>query len=450
MLILFTHDDQAQVVIHTANMIARVNTYDRLGRDGSTDMMPQDWGNMTQAVWSSPLLPLLTSSATPDTSNSVHPLGSGERFKVDLLRYLKAYGKRLDGVTKQLCDYDFSAIKAAFIGSTPSRQRPTAVKSSEQTSFGWLGLQEILFKVPIAARLNAAMSPPHIVIQVSSIATLGAAPTWLTQFQSALSSSAVPPVANATLAPKSESSSFFSKSQPSSVKKDRSLRPKFNIIFPTPNEIRTSLDGYVSGCSIHMKLQSAQQQKQLEYLHPIFCHWKASSPLPDTTTKDHRCGQALRGPAAPHIKTYVRFSDESHETIDWAMVTSANLSKQAWGDVVNKKDEIWIQSWEAGIVVWPELFAESGSETVTVMVPVFGKDKPNEKDVPKREENMSGDGGGHAMQELVKNGKRAMTVVGFRMPYDLPLTSYGPDAKPWCATMKYPEPDWKGLTWGGY
>jgi tyrosyl-DNA phosphodiesterase-1 len=450
MLILFTHDDQAQVIIHTANMISRVNTSDRLGRDSFTDKTPQDWGNMTQAVWSSPLLPLLTSSATIDTLNSIHPIGSGERFKVDLLEYLKAYGKRVDGVTKQLRDYDFSAIKAAFVGSAPSRQKPTVANSSGQTSFGWLGLQEILSKIPIAARSNAAMSPPHIVIQVSSIATLGAAPTWLTQFQSALSSSAITPVATSTLAPKPKLSSFFSKPEPSSIKQDKSLRPKFNIIFPTPNEIRTSLDGYASGGSIHTKLQSAQQQKQLEYLHPIFCHWKAFPSPPGTTMKDHLRGQALRGPAAPHIKTYVRFSDESHETIDWAMVTSANLSKQAWGDVVNKKEEIWIQSWEAGVVVWPELFALSGSERETIMIPVFGKDKPGEEDVPMRTDDVGGDESGDRMQGLGKEQDKAKTIVGFRMPYDLPLTSYGPNDKPWCATMKYSEPDWKGLTWGGY
>jgi tyrosyl-DNA phosphodiesterase-1 len=402
---------------------------------------------MTQAVWRSPLLPLISSSATTTSSSANHgaaySIGSGERFKVDLLRYLKAYGKRLDGVTKQLRDYDFSAIMAAFIGSTPSRQKPIAAKPSEQTSFGWLGLQEILSKVPVASDSTNATSPPHIIMQVSSIATLGAKDTWLTQFQAALICSAAPQLAQSTQAPKSNSSSFFSKPEPSSIKQDKRLHPKLNIIFPTPNEIRTSLDGYASGGSIHMKLQSAQQQKQLEYLHPIFCHWKAPSPPPDSSTKGQRRGQALRGPAAPHIKTYIRFSNETHKTIDWAMVTSANLSKQAWGDVVNKKDEIWIQSWEAGVVVWPELFCECKEERETIMVPVFGKDRPGQEDVP---------GWGDARDDMqtVEKQEKGKTVVAFRMPYDLPLTSYGSSDRPWCATMQYSEPDWKGLTWGGY
>ncbi|KAH7063990.1 tyrosyl-DNA phosphodiesterase-domain-containing protein [Paraphoma chrysanthemicola] len=404
MLVLFRHDDCAQVVIHTANMIHR------------------DWSNMTQAVWSSPLLPLLSSAtlepemAVEQLEAPVHPIGSGERFKIDIIRYLRAYGKRLINLTTQLMAYDFSAIKAAFIGSAPSRRKPADALSSKQTSFGWLGLQEILSSIPITTTGGDTTSTPHIVIQISSIATLGAAPTWLTNFQSVLRRAACPP-----LAVTNKPSAFFS-----SVAAEKTSRSKFNIIFPTSEEIRTSLDGWASGASIHMKLQSIQQQKQLEYLLPLFCHWKSSS-LPAASKPQTRHGEALRGPAAPHIKTYIRFSDQTHRNIDWAMVTSANLSKQAWGDVVNKKDEIWIQSYEAGVVVWPALF---GSEEDIVMVPVFGKDMPDAGDA------VSVDG--------------EKTMVGFRMPYDLPLSPYSPGDKPWCATMQYKEPDWKGLAWGGY
>ncbi|KAH5089408.1 hypothetical protein HBH72_229360 [Parastagonospora nodorum] len=411
MLVLFTHDEQAQVVIHTANMIFK------------------DWGNMTQAVWRSPMLPLLPSSAATDkTDDTAHPVGSGARFKVDLLRYFSAYGKRLHSLTKQLRDYDFSSIKAAFIGSVPSRQKPIATKPAQQTSFGWLGLEEILSNVPITANAKKA-SAPHIVMQVSSIATLGAAPTWLNKFQSVLCRSAAGQLEEAPAASSSKPPKLWAKGGMSSAKQDKPLSPKFNIIFPTSDEVRTSLDGYDSGSSIHMKLLSIQQQKQLEYLHPLFCHWKAT---PDSNSK----GQAMRGPAAPHIKTYIRYSDEKHKTIDWAMVTSANLSKQAWGDVVNKKDETWIQSWEAGVVVWPELFAESKE---AIMVPVFGKDMPGTEDVSTQDVNKG-----------VDEGQAGKTVIGFRMPYDLPLTPYTAKEKPWCAQMPSAEPDWMGRAWPGY
>ncbi|KAF1834030.1 phospholipase D/nuclease [Decorospora gaudefroyi] len=428
MLILFRHDDTAQVIIHTANMIAR------------------DWTNMTQAVWASPRLPLLPQAPTsPPETTKVHPIGSGDRFQVDLFHYLDAYEKRLKPLTEQLKNYDFSSIRAAFIGCTPSRQKPSDASPSSVTSFGWLGLREILSCVPASNIINEA--PPHVIIQISSIATLGPTPTWLSHFKSVLARYATSSTAVAEKLPTpiTKASTFFAKREPNSAPKKPPI-PKFNIIFPTAEEIRTSLDGYKSGNSIHWRLQSAQQQKQLEYMHPLLCHFKHPSPVSSNRISRQ---EAHRGSAAPHIKTYIRFSNEAHKTIDWAMVTSANLSKQAWGDVVNKKEEIWIQSWETGVVVWPALF-DDGAEQVT-MVPVFGKDLPGPEDVPdakpEKKTEMEMETGTGTEEQAKANPK---TAVGFRMPYDLPLRPYEADEKPWCATMGYQEPDRFGHAWAGY
>lgn len=416
MLVLLRHDDTAQVVIHTANMISR------------------DWTNMTQAVWRSPLLPLLTGPPNGQDERQNYPIGSGERFKVDLFKYLNAYEKKLQGLTEQLVNYDFSAIRAAFIGSAPSRQKPEEARPSKQTSFGWLGVREILSMVPVLPTIDSS-SPANVVIQTSSIATLGALPTWLTHLQSVLSrSSASSPIAavRASASDFTKASTFFAKRAPTAPK-ITTITPNFNLIFPTASEIRASLDGYSSGFSIHTKLQSSQQQKQLEYLRPILCHWNHTSLSTSDPTKTipHR-REAHRGPAAPHIKTYIRFSTNARKTIDWAMVTSANLSKQAWGETENRKGEIWIQSWETGVVVWPSLFAETETEDV-IMVPVFGKDSPGESDL--------GNG--------IAEGK-GEKVVGYRMAYDLPLESYGEEDEPWCATAEHRELDWKGRAWEGY
>ena len=75
-------------------------------------------------------------------------------------------------------------------------------------------------------------------------------------------------------------------------------------------------------------------------MKPMLCHC-APSPTPTKTlhaaagsgsslsmSQRQKQGKARRHPAAPHIKTYVRFSDESMQTVDWAMMTSANLSTQ--------------------------------------------------------------------------------------------------------------------------
>lgn len=204
-----------------------------------------------------------------------------------------------------------------------------------------------------------------------------------------------------------------------------SQHPKYSIIFPTADEIRRSLNGYGSGGSIHMKLQSALQQKQLQYMRPYLRHWAGDHDavgLSNTPKQD-----AGRRRAAPHIKTYIRFSDaEKMDTINWAMVTSANLSTQAWGAAVNTTGEVRICSWEIGVVIWPQLYAE-GTESAT-MVPSFKQDVPN----------TSENGGNNTIADV---------VVGLRMPYDLPLTPYAAHDTPWCATATHTEPDWLGQTW---
>jgi tyrosyl-DNA phosphodiesterase-1 len=188
-----------------------------------------------------------------------------------------------------------------------------------------------------------------------------------------------------------------------------------------------------------MKTQSAAQQKQLAYLRPYLCQW-AGDGLTNGTHIDLSGDEppkreAGRARAAPHIKTYIRFRDGDMDSIDWAMVSSANLSTQAWGAGVNAGGEVRICSWEIGIVVWPGLFEGEG-EAGAVMVPCFKKDAPS----------LLLDGKGKA-EEKKEDNEAASSVVGFRMPYNLPLTRYGALDEPWCATASHELPDWRGQSW---
>lgn len=190
-----------------------------------------------------------------------------------------------------------------------------------------------------------------------------------------------------------------------------------------------------------MKTQSTRQQKQLQYFRPYLCQWagdsQSDSKCIELTEEQPLKREAGRARAAPHIKTYIRYSDtEKMDRIDWAMLTSANLSTQAWGTATNASGEMTISSWEIGVVIWPELFDETPSrgprEQDAIMVPCFKQDQPSG---PSRSGNVS-------------NGEPAHSVVvGFRMPYDLPLTPYRPSDEPWCATTSHHEPDWQGQRW---
>lgn len=357
-------------------------------------MIPFDWANMCQAIWLSPLLPL-QDSRIPETDSMPGNMGSGIRFKRDFLAYLSAYGtKRTGSLVEQLKRYDFSAIRAALVASVPSKLKKNEIDSEKKGPvWGWSGVKNVLGCVPMQ---TVTEKKPHVVVQVSSIATLGQTPRWLHDV-------------------------FFNALAAAS---GSGGRPKYSIIFPTPDEIRRSINGYSSGSSIHMKLQSDAQQRQLQYLRPYLCQWAGDSqnggvtgPSKSAMETKHNAG---RRRMAPHIKTYIRFSDAGKmDSIDWAMMTSANLSTQAWGAGPNANGEVRICSWEIGVIVWPGLYGEDAK-----MVPCFKHDVPEPGESDDK------------------------TLVGMRMPYDLPLAPYSKDDMPWSATGVHEEPDWLGRTWG--
>ncbi|KAK1635173.1 tyrosyl-DNA phosphodiesterase [Colletotrichum phormii] len=370
MMVLIRHDDSAQVIIHTANMIAK------------------DWTNMTNAVWRSPILPLLPEEVVVENETAdSYPFGTGERFKYDLISYLRAYNTRrpiLIDLVEKLCKYDFSSVRATLIASVPGRH---PIHDTSQTTWGWPSLKRALRNVPVQEGKS------EIAVQISSIATLGGTDSWL---QKCLFDSLA-------------------------VSKNKSLttpRSTFKVVFPTADEIRQSLDGYASGASIHTKIQSQQQAKQLVYLRPIFCHWANDAPNGKALSDESVFKEAGRQRAAPHIKTYIRYGEKS---IDWALVTSANISKQAWGEAASALQEVRIASWEVGVLVWPSLIADKAT-----MVGTFETDMPP---------NDAGDG---------------EPVIGLRTPYNLPLQAYGKDEIPWVATIAHDEPDRLGRAWGAW
>ena len=235
MFILLRHDHHAQIVIHTANMI------------------PKDWENMTQGVWRSPLLPLLRLNKGEQKNVSFGAksltFGSGAKFKFDLLQYLKAYDSRpgrtvTKALREDLVKYDFSAVKGSLIASVPGRFN-AAPDSIQTTQWGTRGLSNALKQIQI--RESEKERGAHVVVQISSVATLGPTDVWIRE----------------NLIESLEARNG------STVKTQ--LRTK--VVFPTTDEIRRSLDGYKSGSSIHWKLQSAQHKRQLEYMRPMLHHW---------------------------------------------------------------------------------------------------------------------------------------------------------------------------------
>lgn len=224
MMVLFRHDDTAEVIIHTANMISK------------------DWTNMTNGVWRTPRLPQAQSNSDEHASikSSELPFGCGSRFKIDLLRYLRCYNVRTPtcaSLIKQLASFDFSAVKGALIASVPGRH----YIEDDENIWGWRALEQA------TNQIKCEEGKSQIAIQISSIATLGPKDDWLRK--------------------------VLFKSLVGSSQKGCS----YQVVFPTADEIRRSLDGYDSGASIHTKTQSKQQTSQLQYLKPILYHWANDS-----------------------------------------------------------------------------------------------------------------------------------------------------------------------------
>ena len=89
------------------------------------------------------------------------------------------------------------------------------------------------------------------------------------------------------------------------------------------------------------------------FLHIIVVHfsqWKSDA--------------RYRSQAMPHIKTYTRVSPDNKK-IAWFHLTSANMSKAAWG-TRRKTGGIYIMSYEAGVLFLPKFVVSIVTKQKTV------------------------------------------------------------------------------------
>ncbi|XP_018496885.1 tyrosyl-DNA phosphodiesterase 1 [Galendromus occidentalis] len=255
----------------------------------TANLYEADWSQKSQMLWVSPLLKKLEPKRGPDSSTG---------FRASLCAYLRSYGKpKLIDLAESYADYDFSRIQSFFIGSSPHSPRS-----------GLMTLESVLKK-------NVPPVPSNCPVSFcfSSVGTLGNDDgAW---FRSVLGRRLM--------------------SSDATTRKALSVsdvtRSNFQPIYPTVEEVRKSLEGYAAGRSLPYSGATHNRQKWLSHwLH----HWKA----------DH-CG---RSRAAPHVKFYIRTSEDFDDTY-WFLMTSANLSKAAWGNVELRAP----LSYECGILYVP-------------------------------------------------------------------------------------------------
>ncbi|NP_001039242.1 tyrosyl-DNA phosphodiesterase 1 [Xenopus tropicalis] len=340
MLLLYT--EGLRVVIHTSNLIH------------------EDWYQKTQGIWLSPLYPRLPEGA------SVSAGESSTNFRSDLVAYLASYNspslREWMDIIKQ---HDLSETRVYLIGSTPGR-----FQGNDKDKWGHFRLRKLL-------RENTSAAPGQetwpVIGQFSSIGSMGVDKTkWLcSEFTESLT----------TLG--------------KSIKSLQKTEIPLHLIYPSVDNVRTSLEGYPAGGSLPYSIQTAQKQP---WLHSYFHKWKAET--------------SRRSQAMPHIKTYMRLSPDSQH-LAWFLVTSANLSKAAWGSLEKNGAQLFIRSYELGVLFLPSAFE---TNTFNVKLNIYASNEPSSN--------------------------------AFPVPYDLPPEHYGAKDRPWVWNIPYVNaPDTHGNIW---
>lgn len=318
---------------HTKMMILEYNDGGIRIVVSTANLYTDDWENRTQGLWISPHLPSL--SNLDDTNNGESKTG----FKKDFLQYLKSYKQQalsswIDIVEKA----DFSDVNVFFIASVPGNYRQTGVDAWGHKKLGYV------LSTYASLPLNSLDWP--IIAQSSSIGTLGLSyEKWV---QRVIVSSM-------------------------SRTKELTILPNFHFIFPTQKNYEESFDCQNACCCLCYRQQTHSKQKWLE---KYLCQWKASK-----TSRDK---------AMPHIKSYTRLSPDL-KRMAWFMLTSANLSKAAWGTEMKKFYSI--SNHEAGVLFLPTFI--TGETT-------FPVEKENDDS----------------------------NIQPFPIPYDLPLIPYESEDNP--------------------
>ncbi|XP_049289513.1 probable tyrosyl-DNA phosphodiesterase isoform X2 [Anopheles funestus] len=311
-------------------------------RDGSmrvvistANLYEDDWHNRTQGLWISPRLP-----AVPEGSDTTYG-ESRTDFRASLLSYLDAYKlPQLQPWMARIRKTDFSDVKVFLIASVPGGHTNTP----KGPLWGHPRLGHVLSQH--AAPIDDACP---LVAQSSSIGSLGPSPeSW---------------VLGEIMA------SFRKDSAPVGIRR----LPGFRMIYPSYSNVRQSHDGLLGGgCLPYVRNTHVKQEWLKGYLH----QW---------------CSRTRhRNKAMPHIKTYCRWS---HRGLYWFLLTSANLSKSAWG-VYNKtgrfEKPLRINSYEVGVLFLPKMLLDEN----------FFPMESNKKHPP------------------------------FPMPYDIPIIPYAPEDTP--------------------
>lgn len=193
------------------------------------------------------------------------------------------------------------------------------------------------------------------------------------------------------------------------------------IIWPTVEDVRCSLEGYAAGNAI----PSPQKNVEKEFLKKYWAKWKA--------THTGRCR------AMPHIKTYTRYNGQN---LAWFLLTSANLSKAAWGALQKNNSQLMIRSYELGVLFLPSPINRGQGFSCT------DNGSPSKNKCGLSEDTKSQR---TKLVTLTWEGNRSSDssseVIPLPVPYELPPKQYSSEDVPWSWDRRYYKKDVCSQVW---
>ncbi|XP_071720314.1 tyrosyl-DNA phosphodiesterase 1 isoform X2 [Rutidosis leptorrhynchoides] len=255
-----------------------------------------DWNNKSQGLWMQDF---------PLKSQEMSNNGCG--FETDLIDYLGALKwPEFPIKLPELGDvrfnssffkrFDYNSATVRLIASVPGYHTGSNVKK-----WGHMKLRSVLQD----CIFDKMFQNSPLIYQFSSLGSLDE--KWMTEFAFSMSSGV------------------------SDDKKPLGLGEPL-IVWPTVEDIRCSLEGYAAGSCVPSPLKNVEKP----FLKKYWSKWKA--------THTGRCR------AMPHIKTFTRYNGQN---LAWFLLTSANLSKAAWGALQKNNTQLMIRSYELGVLFLP-------------------------------------------------------------------------------------------------
>ncbi|KAM1213782.1 hypothetical protein PS2_005155 [Malus domestica] len=214
----------------------------------------------------------------------------------------------------------------------------------------------------------------------------------------------------------------FASSMSSGLSEDRTpLGPgEPLIIWPTVEDVRCSLEGYAAGNAIPSPLKNVEK----DFLKKYWAKWRASHT--------GRCR------AMPHIKTFTRYNGQK---LAWFLLTSANLSKAAWGALQKNNSQLMIRSYELGILFLPRKTCSFGFSCTSNGVPSKDKSGRSETSEASRTTLVTLNWQGN------RNTDSSSEVIKLPVPYELPPQPYTAEDVPWSWDRRYNKKDVYGQVW---